>query len=202
MLHASAVLDLAAALDDELADRGGTGLLADVELPLIDVLARMEQVGIAVDDDLLERAGGGVRRPRARRGRGGVRRRRQGDQPRLAQAAPGGAVRRARDAEDQAHQDRLHHRRRRAAGPLREDRAPVPRAPARAPRRDPAAADRRGPAQDRGRGRPDPHHVQPADRGDRPALQHRPQPAEHPGPHRGRPPHPRGASSSARASPS
>ena len=40
MLHASAVLDLAAALDDELDERGGTGLLADVELPLIDVLAR------------------------------------------------------------------------------------------------------------------------------------------------------------------
>ena len=54
MLHARAVLDLAAALDDELAERGGTGLLADVELPLIDVLARMEQVGIAVDHDLLE----------------------------------------------------------------------------------------------------------------------------------------------------
>ena len=119
---------------------------------------------------------------------------RQGDQPRLAQAAAGGAVRRAGDAEDQAHQDRLHHRRRRAAGPLREDRAPVPRAPARAPRRHPAAADRAGPAQDGGRGRPDPHHVQPADRGHRAALQHRPQPAEHPGPHRGRPPHPRGAS--------
>src|SRR6478609_9211693 len=54
MLHASAVLDLAAALDDELAERGGTGLLADIELPLIDVLAGMEQVGIAVDHDLLE----------------------------------------------------------------------------------------------------------------------------------------------------
>ncbi len=54
MLHASAVLDLAAALDDELAERGGTGLLADIELPLIDVLARMEQVGIAVDHELLE----------------------------------------------------------------------------------------------------------------------------------------------------
>jgi DNA polymerase-1 len=53
MLHARAVLDLAAALDDELADRGGTGLLADVELPLIGVLARMEQVGVAIDDDLL-----------------------------------------------------------------------------------------------------------------------------------------------------
>ncbi len=53
MLHASAVLDLAAALDDELEDRGGTRLLSDVELPLIDVLKRMEQVGIAVDHDLL-----------------------------------------------------------------------------------------------------------------------------------------------------
>ncbi len=53
MLHASAVLDLAAALDEELDDRGGTGLLTDVELPLIDVLARMEQVGVAVDHDLL-----------------------------------------------------------------------------------------------------------------------------------------------------
>ncbi|HET7682335.1 MAG TPA: DNA polymerase I [Marmoricola sp.] len=54
MLAARAVLDLAAALDDELADRGGTQLLADVELPLIDVLMRMEQAGIAVDTELLE----------------------------------------------------------------------------------------------------------------------------------------------------
>ncbi|ROR91422.1 DNA polymerase I [Nocardioides aurantiacus] len=54
MLHASAVLDLAAALDEELEDRGGTRLLSDVELPLIGVLARLEQVGIAVDRDLLE----------------------------------------------------------------------------------------------------------------------------------------------------
>ena len=53
------------------------------------------------------------------------------------------------DAQDQAHQDRLHHRRRRPAGALREDRAPVPDGAAAAPRRDPAAADHRGPAQDR-----------------------------------------------------
>ena len=54
MLHARAVLDLAAALDDELEERGGTRLLADVELPLVDLLARMEQTGIAVDVDHLE----------------------------------------------------------------------------------------------------------------------------------------------------
>jgi DNA polymerase-1 len=54
MLHARAVLDLAAALDDELADRGGTRLLSEIELPLIDLLARMEQTGIAVDGDQLQ----------------------------------------------------------------------------------------------------------------------------------------------------
>ena len=54
MVKARAVLDLAAALDTELADRGGTNLLADVELPLVHVLAGIERVGIAVDDELLE----------------------------------------------------------------------------------------------------------------------------------------------------
>jgi DNA polymerase I len=54
MLHARAVLDLAAALDDELEERGGTRLLAEVELPLVDLLATMEQTGIAVDVDHLE----------------------------------------------------------------------------------------------------------------------------------------------------
>ncbi|WP_205474581.1 DNA polymerase I [Nocardioides sp. SYSU D00038] len=54
MLHARAVLDLAAALDDELEERGGTRLLAEVELPLVDLLAGMERIGIAVDVDHLE----------------------------------------------------------------------------------------------------------------------------------------------------
>ena len=137
-------------------------------------------------------AGVGVQRPGARCGDRRLRRHRQGDQPRLAQAAAGGAVRRARHAEDQAHQDRLHHRRRRPAAALREDRAPVPAAPAAPPRRDPAAPDRRGPAQDRRLRRPHPHDLQPDHRCDGPALEHRPQPAEHPDPHRGRSPHPRG----------
>jgi DNA polymerase I len=54
MLQARAVLDLAAALDEELEERGGTSLLAEVELPLVGVLAQMERVGIAVDIDHLE----------------------------------------------------------------------------------------------------------------------------------------------------
>src|SRR5690606_15956332 len=53
-VRARAVLDLAAALDAELAKRGGRALLDDVELPLVDVLARMEQAGVAVDVDHLE----------------------------------------------------------------------------------------------------------------------------------------------------
>jgi DNA polymerase I len=54
MLQARAVLDLAEALDDELEERGGTRLLADVELPLVVVLADMERVGVAVDVEQLE----------------------------------------------------------------------------------------------------------------------------------------------------
>jgi len=49
VVKARAVLDLADALDAELARRGGRRLLDEVELPLVDVLARMERDGIAVD---------------------------------------------------------------------------------------------------------------------------------------------------------
>ncbi len=54
MLHARAVLDLAEALDVQLDERGGARLLAEVELPLVHLLARMEVDGIAVDADHLE----------------------------------------------------------------------------------------------------------------------------------------------------
>ncbi|GAA2117665.1 DNA polymerase I [Nocardioides bigeumensis] len=54
MLHARAVLDLAEALDVAVEEHGGTRLLAEVELPLVHCLARMEQAGIAVDLDHLQ----------------------------------------------------------------------------------------------------------------------------------------------------
>jgi DNA polymerase I len=54
MLAARAVLDLAEALDVAVEEHGGTRLLHDVELPLVDRLAAMEQAGIAVDTDRLE----------------------------------------------------------------------------------------------------------------------------------------------------
>ncbi len=49
--QAKATAELAAALDAELEGRGATRLLHEVELPLVDVLARMERAGIAADTD-------------------------------------------------------------------------------------------------------------------------------------------------------
>jgi DNA polymerase-1 len=54
MLTARAILDLAEALDTTVEEHGGTALLANVELPLVGTLARMEQTGIAVDIDYFE----------------------------------------------------------------------------------------------------------------------------------------------------
>ena len=53
MVAASAVAELADALDAELAERGGTELLAELELPLEYVLADLETAGIAVDVEAL-----------------------------------------------------------------------------------------------------------------------------------------------------
>jgi len=49
--RAQATAELADALDVDLASRGATELLAEVELPLVSVLAEMEQAGIAADVD-------------------------------------------------------------------------------------------------------------------------------------------------------
>jgi DNA polymerase-1 len=65
MLRARAIADLADTLDAELEKQAGTTLLADVELPLIHVIASMERDGIAVDrpylEELEERFATGVR---------------------------------------------------------------------------------------------------------------------------------------------
>ncbi|HEX3706863.1 MAG TPA: DNA polymerase I [Mycobacteriales bacterium] len=53
MVRARAILDLAEALDADLERRGGTKLLADVELPLTALLADMERAGIAADVEWL-----------------------------------------------------------------------------------------------------------------------------------------------------
>ena len=48
-VRARAVADLAVALDRDLERRGGTALLRDLELPLVEVLAACERTGIAAD---------------------------------------------------------------------------------------------------------------------------------------------------------
>ena len=55
MIRARAVIDLAAALEQELDEPGGATLLREVELPLTRTLAGMERIGIAVDVDYLDR---------------------------------------------------------------------------------------------------------------------------------------------------
>ncbi|MBO0805099.1 MAG: DNA polymerase I [Nocardiopsaceae bacterium] len=51
VLRARATLDLAAALDADLAQRGASRLLEEIELPLVRVLADMERTGIAAGTD-------------------------------------------------------------------------------------------------------------------------------------------------------
>ena len=53
-LAAEALRELADVLSDELAARDQQSLLSDLELPLVPVLAAMEQVGIALDASVLE----------------------------------------------------------------------------------------------------------------------------------------------------
>ena len=66
MLRARAVIDLAVALDEKLAEAGGARLLEEVELPLVPVIGAMERTGIAVDvehlGDLEAYFGGEVKR--------------------------------------------------------------------------------------------------------------------------------------------
>ncbi len=96
MVRSRAVLELAEVLDGELAARGGSALLADLELPLHRVLVGMEQAGVAVDVPALSALEAYFAREvetAAELAFGVIGSR---DQPGLAQAAAGRAVRRAR----------------------------------------------------------------------------------------------------------
>jgi len=53
MTQARAVLDLAAYFETRLAEVGATGLLQEMELPIAELLARMERTGIAADREWL-----------------------------------------------------------------------------------------------------------------------------------------------------
>ncbi len=53
MVRARAVLELSEVLAQRLEETGGSELLRDLELPLVDILAAMERTGIAVDESAL-----------------------------------------------------------------------------------------------------------------------------------------------------
>ncbi len=53
-VHARAMLDLADHFAADLANRGAAELMRDIEIPLIEILARMEVAGIAVDEKALK----------------------------------------------------------------------------------------------------------------------------------------------------
>jgi len=59
--RAAAVARLVGPLTEQLEARGGRGLFEQVELPLVRVLARMEEAGILVDRDYLEELGESLR---------------------------------------------------------------------------------------------------------------------------------------------
>ena len=183
MLNARAVLDLAEALDTELEAGGGTALLGDVELPLVRVLVGVEQTGIAVDVDHLESLesefADGVRAA-AQDAYGVIGKEINLGSPKQLQVVlfdELGMPKTKRtktgyttdaDAlqglfEKTEHPFLAHLLRHRDVIRLQQTVQGLLK----------TVAARR----------PHPHHLQPAHRGDGTALQHRPQPAEHPGTH-------------------
>ena len=89
---------------------------AEIELPLVDVLARMERTGIAVDVAGADRASRPTSPPQMREAQDDAYDAIGGEQINLGSPKQLQVVLfdTARHAQDQAHQDRLHHRRRRA----------------------------------------------------------------------------------------
>ena len=191
ILRARAVVDLADALDAELDRIDSTALLGEMELPVQQVLADMESAGIAVDLQLLSELqsqfGDQIR-----------------DAAEAAYAVIGKQINLGSPKQLQVvlfDELGMPKTKRTKTGYTTDADAlqslfdktghPFLQHLLRPPRRHPAEGHRRRAAERGGRRRPDPHHVQPDDRGDRPAVVDRAQPAEHPDPHRRRPADPR-----------
>ena len=171
-----------------LDELGLRPLLAEIELPLVEVLAAMEREGLKLDAERLAEVGAGF----------GERidtlekeiYELAGKEFTIGSPQQVGAVlfERSRPLPQAPRQNRLLDRRQ---GPRPDPR----RAPDRREDRVLARADqaqehlsRLAAGPDRPRHRPHPHDLQPDDGGHRAALQHQPEPAEHPDPDRDRPP--------------
>ena len=190
--RAQATAELADALDRDLAERGATELLAEVELPLVRVLADMERAGIAADPTIS---------PTCRPSLGGEVK--AAEQAAFAVTGHEFNLGSPKQLQEVLFTELGLPKTKRIktgyttdsealTGPAGADRAPGARAPAAAPGRRQAQEHRGLADPDGGYRRADPHHLQPDDRGHRAAVVDRPQHAEHPDPDRGRPPHPAG----------
>ena len=91
----------------ELARRASLRCSRDIELPTRPGARRHGAAGVTVNHATLQKLVERPRRPRRRARAAGVRDDRPRGEPRLAEAAAGGAVRRARHAEDPQDQDRV-----------------------------------------------------------------------------------------------
>src|SRR5690606_20948598 len=213
---ADITLRLHHALSPRLAEAPGLQkVYREIEMPLVEVLARIEANGVMVDADELRRQTADLsRRMLAAQNQAPALAGRRFHlespkpppaaqlQPRFAQAAAGAAVRRARAAG--AGED--------AQGPAQHQRggAGGHRRPARTAARDPRVPRPGQAAQHlhrevagdgQSRHRPGAHQLPPGRRRHRPPGLERPEPAEHPDPHRRRPPHPQGLRGAGGASP-
>ena len=159
-------------LDRELEERGAQALLPRSSCRSSASWPAWSSAGIAVDTDQLDRAGGALRAPRCR-GRRRRATREIGQEINLGSPKQLQTVlfERARHAEDQAHQDRLHDRRRRAGRPLHA--RPSTRSCCTCCAHRDASRLRQtveGLIKSVARRRPHPHHLPADDRRDRPAV--------------------------------
>ena len=186
MVRASAVAELATALDAELAERGGTELLAEVELPLQGVLADLETAGIAVDHDALaalEAEFGAQVKQAAQDAYSVIGKEINLGSPKQLQVVLFDELGMPKTKRTKTgyttDADALQTL-------FEQTGHAFLSAPAGAPGRHPAQDHRGGAAQVGGRRRAHPHHLQPDHRGHRAAVLHRAEPAERADPHRGR----------------
>ena len=190
---ADATWRIEAILAAKVRDEGLWDLYAELERPLIAVLARMEAAGVEVDvarlqqlsREFAERIATIETEIYALAGRtfninsGPQLRQVLFDELKLPslQKTPGGEQSTAQEVLEELALEAPVSRPALAASPARQAQEHLPR---------------RAPGAGASRGRPDSRLVQPERRGDRPAELERPQPPEHPGAHRGRPPDPPG----------
>ncbi len=192
MIRARAVIDLAEAMQTELADRSQEHLLTDIELPLQQTLARMERLGVAIDTDHLEQLESHFDA-------------RVTEAADAAYAVLGKEINLGSPKQLQVVLfDELGLKKtRRTKSGYTTDAAALQQlyADTEHPFLAHLLAHRdniklrqtiEGAAQGGRRRRPGAHHLPADDRGDRSAVQHRPEPAEHPDPDRGGPPDPGG----------